>query len=289
MERRLTSWQQVPQQQPQVLQQPVLHTGRSNNRRNREIAAINRRAIFWQCNHRYMDRLADIDTGQINRDTVRNRVARHHHFNRMEHQIHRATALDARRSSMVDHMNRHIELDLLACREAQKVNMHREILHRIHLVITGNGACGCSIDIDFKNRRQKMTGKNQLARDIVIKRDRSRSRAAAIDNRRNLTSTTKCTGGPLATLRPARRLDLLYSFRHCSHPSKVKPPERGPTAVHMRPCLQGCLGDASVSYRKTNAETISSGKKEKAPADTCRRGLQSSRQAPVSPWRAGGS
>ena len=125
-------------------------------------------AVFRQCDHRHMDRLADINAGQIDVDAGWDRVWRNHHFNRMLHEVDRATALDPGRSDLVDNMDRHFHLDFLASRQTEKVDMQGLIADRIELVVARNNADFLTIDIDLENGRQEMASENQLFRCIEI-------------------------------------------------------------------------------------------------------------------------
>ena len=97
--------------------------------------------------------------------------------------------------------------------------MQRRVLDRLELEITRNGADYGAINIDFEHGGQEVAGIDQTVGLGIVERDGESGFATTVNHGGNLASTTNCAGGPLATRRARRSLDLLHSG-HVFDPSR---------------------------------------------------------------------
>ena len=113
--------------------------------------------------------------------------------------------------------------------------MERQILDGIELIIARDHALLSAADVDFVDRRQKMSGIDEPVEIAIIERDRFGVFAAAIDDGWNAAFTANATGGPLACP-AAHRGRELFRFGHvgvliCIQDCGLAPPGVSETAA----------------------------------------------------------
>src|SRR5690606_13063928 len=108
-----------------------------------------------------------------------------------------AAGLDARGLLFVDEVNRNVDHDIGVARNAEEVDMHREVADRVELVVLRENLDLLAVDVDRGDRRLEAAGVNTL-RDVLGRDgDGKRGLLVAVDNCRNKTVAAKFTGGPL--------------------------------------------------------------------------------------------
>ncbi len=105
---------------------------------------------------------------------VRDGVDRHQQLDRVAHDVERAAALEARRGLLVDEVDRHLDPDLLAFGEAQEIDVDRQVLDRVELVVARDGAGLLAVDVDLEHRGQEVAGEDQPAGLVEVEGDRRR-------------------------------------------------------------------------------------------------------------------
>ena len=177
-------------------------------------SVITGRHAFRHGDRRDVQGIVDVVAGQVGREAVRDVVGRHPHLHRVADDVERAAALEARGCFVVDDVHGHVDADLLACLQAHEIDVEREVLHRVELVVARKNARLLALDVDLELRGQEVTREDQLVGGLVIERNGDWCFAAAVDHGGDATLTTNGACGPLATLRPLRSLDLLHCGRH---------------------------------------------------------------------------
>src|SRR5262249_1491032 len=104
---------------------------------------------------------------------------------------------------------RNIDADGGILAEPHEVDMQRQIAHGIELEVARDDAVLHAVDLDVMNGGEEVPGVNALAQFVIIKRDRQRRLAVAIDDSGDAAGTTFGPGGPLACPRTRLRLDRL--------------------------------------------------------------------------------
>ena len=107
-------------------------------------------------------------------------------------------------------MNRHVDADQRAFGEPHEVDVDRDILHRIELIVARDHPVLLAVDLDVVQRRQEVAGIDFVADVDVIDSDGERGFVGSVDHGRGTALATNCPGGPLAGLRAQRRLDFLH-------------------------------------------------------------------------------
>jgi hypothetical protein len=143
-----------------------------------------------------------MDSGMLSGSTVTSRA--------VLDDLDQAAVLDAGALLLTDDVHRNLDRDGLALGDAQEVDMDREILDRVELVIARNDALLLTSDADLEDRGQEVAAENQLAGLVGVERDGFGSSAPTIDHGRRLALAANSTSGPLADLCARRSLDLLH-------------------------------------------------------------------------------
>ena len=186
-----------------------LDARRCGDGRDGEVARDRRPDALRQRNFRNVQRVGDVEAGQVGDDPVGNGIRRADHRDAVADDVEHAAATDAWRGAFIDELHRHLDRDRRAGDDAQEVDVDRSLVHRIELEIAGDGADLLAGDIDRGDGRQKAAAVNleeQLAAGQI---DRDRRLLAAIDDGGDHALTTDCSGGPLAHLFADRRRELV--------------------------------------------------------------------------------
>jgi hypothetical protein len=186
-----------------------LHAGRSGDGRDREVAGDRRPHAFRQRHMRDVQRVVDVEAGEVGDDRARDGVGRAAHIDRMAHDVEHAAALDARRGAFIDEMHRNVDRQARAFDDAQEIDMDRTVADRVELEVARDGADLLAIDVDRGKGGEEATAMDPEVNVLAGKRDRDRGLLAAVDHGRNLTITTRRSGGPLAHLSANRRRELV--------------------------------------------------------------------------------
>src|SRR5215831_11258727 len=128
------------------------------------------------------------------------------------------------------HWNTHSDLRALA--QPQKVDVHRQVLHRIELKVARDDTLRGAVDLEVVDGCEKTAGIDALLQIGVIHGYVERRFAVAIDHARHAAGATLGAGGPLAGPRTRHRLDLL-DVRHGANPLATK--GRRDAAAHSAP------------------------------------------------------
>src|SRR5215210_6967175 len=209
-----------------------LQARRRDDRRDGEVALADRRLrAFRQGDRRDVERIADIEAGEIGVERVRDGLDRHQQLDRVAHDVERAAALEARRGLLVDEVDRHLDPDPLAFGEPQEIDMYRQVLHRVELVVARDGAGLLTVDLDLEHGGEEMPGEDQPAGLVEVEGDRRRRGAGAVDDGGYAALATNGPGGPLADPVARHGLKLLHGS-HGRGPSigvleNRKPPTGG--------------------------------------------------------------
>ncbi|MNL17191.1 hypothetical protein D3C87_1382720 [compost metagenome] len=111
-------------------------------------------------------------------------------------------------------MNRNVDGNFGVAGDAQEVDVHGEVTHRIQLVVLRQNRVLLAVEIDGRNRRHEAASVNTLGDLIGVEGDRNRGLLVTVDDSGNETFAAKFTGGPL-TYRFARLgLELVSILAH---------------------------------------------------------------------------
>src|SRR4029079_7887419 len=104
------------------------------------------------------------------------------HLDGVGHHADRAAALDPRRLVGVRDPDRDGDPHRRALAEPHEIHVQRQVAHRVELKVTGNDAVLHAVDFDVVNGGEKVSGVDALAQLAVVKRDRQRLLAVAVDD-----------------------------------------------------------------------------------------------------------
>jgi hypothetical protein len=186
-------------------------TRRRNDRRHREVAvADDRLDAFRQFHRRDVQRLADLEAGEVGFDEFRNLLDRANEFDGVAHDVERAAALDARRFFRVDEFHRNGDAQRRARRDALEVDMRQRVTQRIKLKAARNDLMLGAVEIDVDQRGQEVTDVETLGDFAEFERNRHGGFLVAVDHGRHLACAARSASGPLADSRT--RDSLQYCF-----------------------------------------------------------------------------
>ena len=189
--------------------QLFLDAGRRRDRRDREVAGDGRLDALRQRDPRDVERIVDVEAGQVGDDPVRDGVRRAEQLHPVADDVEHAATADTGRVGLVDELDRHLDLDPRSGDDAQEVDMQRPVADRIELEVAGQRADRLAVDLDLGHGGEESAGVN-LEEDVAVgKVDSHRRLLAAVDDCGDLALATDCSGGPLAHLFADRRRELV--------------------------------------------------------------------------------
>ena len=169
-----------------------------------------------------MHRPVDLQSGEIDVDRLRNGVGQAKHLDRVLDDVDGAAALHARRLVGVLDVDRDAHADAGAFAEAEKIDVDRNVAHRIELIIAGNDPVARAVDLELVDRGEEMPGKDVLPQLLEIERDRQRGCSVAVDHAGHAAFAPHRPGRSRSGPRPRRRLERL-DFRHGVDPRRSWP------------------------------------------------------------------
>src|SRR5690606_30642692 len=107
--------------------------------------------------------------------------------------------------------DRNLDGDLAVGRNAQEVDVQREVANRIQLVVLRQDLNLLSVDVDRRERGHETASVDALGDLLARKRDRKRGLLVTIDDSRNEAFAAKFTGGPLTNPFAQLGLELVRS------------------------------------------------------------------------------
>src|SRR5690606_30700715 len=124
---------------------------RGDDGRDGEVAVGDDRLhALRQGNVRDVNAVADLEAGQVHGDGVRNGVGRAVEFYRVANDVQDAADLNAG-LLVVDEVDRHVNGNSGVLRDAQEIDMHGEVAHRIQLVVLRQNLVLLAVDIDGRD------------------------------------------------------------------------------------------------------------------------------------------
>ena len=96
-----------------------------------------------------MDRLADLEAGQVDQDFVWNEIGRAIEIDLVTHDVEHATLLEAGRGLMILEVHRDFDMDAGVLAKTQEIHMADEVAHRLELDVARNGAHHRTIDFEI--------------------------------------------------------------------------------------------------------------------------------------------
>ena len=160
---------------------------------------------------RDVERVVDVEAGQVDQDLLRDRVGQALDRNPVADDVEHAAAADARRGALVDELDGHVDRQARAFDDAQEIDVQRPVADRVELIVARDGADLLAGDVDRRDGREEAAAVDLEIHVAVGEIDRYRGLLAAIDDGRDQTLTTDGTGGPLAHLFANRRRELVTS------------------------------------------------------------------------------
>src|SRR5690606_26369756 len=106
-----------------------------------------------QLDMRDVDTVADLQASQVSRDGFRNVAGQSVQFDSVANDVQDAACLDARGLLFVDEVNRYFDHDVGVARNAEEVDMHREVADRIQLVVLWQDLDLLAVDVDHGDGR----------------------------------------------------------------------------------------------------------------------------------------
>src|SRR5205085_6296394 len=107
-------------------------------------------------------RVVDLEAGNVDVERFRNVVGGTLHFDGVGDDVDGAAALDPRRLLRIDHVDRDAHADARTLAEAKEIDVHRQILHRIELVIARDYALLAAVEIELVDRGEEAAGIDAL-------------------------------------------------------------------------------------------------------------------------------
>ncbi len=92
---------------------------------------------------------------EVHGDEFRDRIGRAVELDLVAHDVQHAAALDAGRLVLVDEMHRDVDIDLGVLADAQEVDMQREVLDGIQLIVLRQDLYLLAADVDRGDRGQE--------------------------------------------------------------------------------------------------------------------------------------
>ena len=155
-----------------------------------------------------MDRVADLEAGQVDLEILRDGVGLGAHRDLVQHDVEHAAALDAGRRRFVPEVDRHLHGDDRLGPDAQEVEMERLVRHRVDLHVARQDLVARALDVDLKPVVE-VTFLVQFALDrFRLDRDHDRGLLVAVDHGGNQSLATAGTGAPFAGPIPLLRDDF---------------------------------------------------------------------------------
>ena len=151
-----------------------------------------------------MDRVADIEAGQVDVETLRDVVDAAMHLDRVTHHVEHAAATNAGALFFVDEGARHFDGDLSVGGDTQQVDMLRKLIDRVNLQIAGDHPFRFAVDLQIEDGREESARVDALLDVARIETDQNRVFLVAVDHGRDTAGATCCPGGPLTS--PVTRL-----------------------------------------------------------------------------------
>jgi hypothetical protein len=168
-----------------------------------------------------VDRIPDLETGQIDLEMIGNGVGRAAHRNFVAHHVEHAAALQARRGSLIQEAHRHIDGHERVLAEPQQIDMNGKIAHRIVLHRARNDASLRALHVKHEDGALEMAGLELLRDRPVFHRDRLGILLVPVNDAGNAAFAARGARAALAGAgpRPALEFDRLS---HTEPPKLLK-------------------------------------------------------------------
>src|SRR5205823_12041530 len=154
-------------------------------------------------------RVVDLEAGNVDVERFRNVVGGTLHFDGVGDDVDGAAALDPRRLLRIDHVDRDAHADARTLAEAKEIDVHRQILHRIELVIARDYALLAAVEIELVDRGEEAAGIDALLEIGMIDRHVERRLAVAVDHAGHAAGAAFRTSGAFAGPRTRDGLHFL--------------------------------------------------------------------------------
>ena len=135
--------------------------------------------------------MADVELADVDVDRFRNGVGRAHHLDGVGDDIDRAAALDAGRSVGAHDVHGNFHADAGAFRDAQEVDVHRQVLDGVELEVARDDAVLGAVDVDLVERGEEAPGVDALAQLVVLDEHHDRGLVLAVDDTRHIAGATR--------------------------------------------------------------------------------------------------
>src|SRR5690606_653161 len=134
---------------------------------------------------RNVDGIADVRAGEVHGDGIGDRIGRAVELDLVTHDVQHAAALDAGRLVLVDEMHGNVDIDLGVLADTQEVDMNREILDGIELIVLRQDLDLLAADVDRGDRGQKPAAVDLVENVLVGQGDSQGRLFVAIDDCRH--------------------------------------------------------------------------------------------------------
>src|SRR5690606_23972242 len=226
--------------------------GRCRDGRDGEVAIGNGRPhALRQVEIAGVNGFADVAAGEVDHELLGDVVDRAGHLDLVADDVQHAAALEPRTVLLVDEPHGDPQRQRGTLRDAEKIDVYREVANRIELDVAGNDARLLAADVDHVERRQEASALQVPQQRLPRKRDRLRRLAVAVDDTGHEALAPDCAGGPLADLVARLGADFLY-FGHVSCSPWMSPAGGCPPVPRL---LQGCRRGIGGAYTGGPAET----------------------------------
>ena len=129
-----------------------------------------------------MDRVADLQSGQIDFEMIGDCVGRAAYRDLVANDVEHAAALQPRGRRFVEEADRDFDGHVRILAEPQEIDMDGKLADGIDLNRAGNHPRLLALDVEHVDRALEMAGVNLLVDRAVIDRDRLRLLLVAIEN-----------------------------------------------------------------------------------------------------------
>jgi hypothetical protein len=117
----------------------------------------------------------------------------------MAHGVEHAAALEAARILFVDEVDRHRDGDRRMLGDAEEVDMHGAIRHRMELHVLRQRAGLAAADVDHHDRIHEVAGAQHLDQVLLFDVDRKGFQFLAVHDGGDAALVAQCAGGSLAS------------------------------------------------------------------------------------------
>ncbi len=160
-----------------------------------------------------MHGVADIEPGQVHVEMLGDGIDRAADLDLVAHHVHDATALQARRSGLIDEAHRHRHGNQGVLAHAHEIHMDGEVAHGVELHVARDDARLGPLHVEREHGALEVAGMELLEDRLIVDGDGLRRVLVAVENAGNASLAANLARAALAGARPYPSLE----FHRLSH------------------------------------------------------------------------